>query len=95
MGDRPTSYDKEGLLACARGELFGEGNAQLPMPPMLMMDRITEISEDGGEHGKGHVIAATRLCPVAWALMAFGSSPDLILGIAAGRAAAMHLAWAK
>ena len=50
----PTSFGKEDLLKCARGELFGPGNAQLPAPPMLMMDRITEISADGGAHGKGH-----------------------------------------
>jgi 3-hydroxyacyl-[acyl-carrier protein] dehydratase / trans-2-decenoyl-[acyl-carrier protein] isomerase len=57
MADYPTSFDRDALLACARGELFGPGNAQLPLPPMLMMDRITEISGDGGEHGKGHVVA--------------------------------------
>ena len=57
MADYPTSFDRDALLACARGELFGPGNAQLPLPPMLMMDRITEVSSDGGEHGKGHVVA--------------------------------------
>ena len=46
MADYPTSFDKEGLLKCARGELFGPGNAQLPAPPMLMMDRITDVSAD-------------------------------------------------
>ena len=53
----PSSFSREDLLKCARGELFGPGNAQLPEPPMLMMDRITDISSDKGEHGKGHVIA--------------------------------------
>jgi len=43
MAEYPSSFDKEGLLKCARGELFGPGNAQLPAPPMLMMDRITDI----------------------------------------------------
>jgi len=57
MAEYPSSFDKEGLLKCARGELFGPGNAQLPAPPMLMMDRITDISGDGGAHGKGHVLA--------------------------------------
>jgi 3-hydroxyacyl-[acyl-carrier protein] dehydratase/trans-2-decenoyl-[acyl-carrier protein] isomerase len=52
-----TSYDYEDLLACARGELFGAKNAQLPAPPMLMMDRITAISRDGGKHGKGYIEA--------------------------------------
>jgi 3-hydroxyacyl-[acyl-carrier protein] dehydratase/trans-2-decenoyl-[acyl-carrier protein] isomerase len=66
MSDRPTSFDKEGLLSCARGELFGPGNAQLPLPPMLMMDRITDISADGGEHGKGHVIAEFDIKPDLW-----------------------------
>ena len=49
MADRKSSYGYEELLACARGELFGPGNAQLPYPPMLMFDRITDISETGGE----------------------------------------------
>ena len=48
MADRKSSYDYDDLLACAKGELFGPGNAQLPYPPMLMFDRITEISETGG-----------------------------------------------
>ena len=56
----------QALLACARGELFGPGNAQLPAPPMLMMDRITEISEDGGLHGKGHVVAEFDITPDLW-----------------------------
>lgn len=52
-----TSLDYEDLLACARGEMFGPGNAQLPAPPMLMMDRITHISREGGAHGKGCITA--------------------------------------
>ena len=55
MSERASSFDYEALLACGRGELFGEGNAQLPLPPMLMFDRITSIGEEGGEYGKGHV----------------------------------------
>ena len=66
MGDFPTSFDKDALLACARGELFGPGNAQLPLPPMLMMDRITDISGDRGEHGKGHVVAEFDIDPSLW-----------------------------
>ena len=66
MGLYPTSFSKEDLLKCARGELFGPGNAQLPAPPMLMMDRITEISEDGGLHGKGHVVAEFDITPDLW-----------------------------
>ncbi|MBP7001286.1 3-hydroxyacyl-[acyl-carrier-protein] dehydratase FabA [Amaricoccus sp.] len=66
MTDRPTSIDREGLLACARGEMFGPGNPQLPMPPMLMMDRVTEISADGGPSGKGHVVAEFDIDPSLW-----------------------------
>ncbi len=66
MTERPTSIDYEGLLACGRGEMFGEGNPLLPAPPMLMMDRITEISEDGGEFGKGHVVAEFDIHPDLW-----------------------------
>ncbi len=66
MADHPTSFDKEGLLQCARGELFGPGNAQLPEPPMLMIDRVTEISADGGAHGKGHVVAEYDISPDLW-----------------------------
>jgi len=50
---RKSSYTHDELIDCARGKLFGEGNAQLPLPPMLMFDRITLITEDGGEYGKG------------------------------------------
>ena len=57
MSDRKSSFGYEDLLSCGRGEMFGPGNAQLPLPPMLMFDRITEISEQGGEFGKGIVRA--------------------------------------
>jgi 3-hydroxyacyl-[acyl-carrier protein] dehydratase/trans-2-decenoyl-[acyl-carrier protein] isomerase len=63
---RPSRYDYEDLLACGRGELFGPGNAQLPLPPMLMFDRITSIAEDGGEHGKGSVRAELDVKPDLW-----------------------------
>ena len=66
MTQYPSSFDKEDLLKCARGELFGPGNAQLPAPPMLMMDRITEVSADGGEHGKGHILAEFDITPDLW-----------------------------
>jgi len=61
-----SSYTRDELLACGRGELFGEGNAQLPLPPMLMFDRITHISPDGGEHGKGEVVAELDIRPDLW-----------------------------
>ncbi|WP_121067877.1 bifunctional 3-hydroxydecanoyl-ACP dehydratase/trans-2-decenoyl-ACP isomerase [Chachezhania antarctica] len=66
MGQFPDSFDKDALLACARGELFGPGNAQLPEPPMLMMDRITEVSADAGENGKGHIVAELDITPDLW-----------------------------
>jgi 3-hydroxyacyl-[acyl-carrier protein] dehydratase/trans-2-decenoyl-[acyl-carrier protein] isomerase len=61
-----TSYDFEGLMRCARGELFGPGNPQLPAPPMLMMDRVTAIELDGGEHGKGRITAELDVKPDLW-----------------------------
>ena len=62
----PNQFDKEDLLKCARGELFGHGNPQLPEPPMLMMDRITEISDDLGSSEKGHVLAELDISPDLW-----------------------------
>lgn len=60
------AYSKDDLLASGRGGYFGPGNAQLPAPPMLMMDRITEITLDGGSHGKGHVVAELDITPDLW-----------------------------
>ena len=66
MASRQNSYDREALLACARGELFGPGNARLPLPNMLMMDRITHISDTGGAHGKGEIRAELDIHPDMW-----------------------------
>ena len=55
------SYSKEDLLACGRGELFGEKNAQLPLPPMLMFDRVIKINDSGGKYGLGEIIAEMDL----------------------------------
>lgn len=66
MTEQKTSYSYEELLSCGRGELFGPGNAQLPLPPMLMFDRITHVSEDGGEHGKGLITAELDVNPDLW-----------------------------
>ena len=63
---RQSSFSYEEILACGRGELFGPGNAQLPLPPMLMFDRIVEIAEEGGEHGKGLVRAEFDIKPDLW-----------------------------
>jgi 3-hydroxyacyl-[acyl-carrier protein] dehydratase/trans-2-decenoyl-[acyl-carrier protein] isomerase len=59
-------YTREDLLESGRGGYFGPGNAQLPAPPMLMMDRIVEISLDGGDFGKGHVVAELDITPNLW-----------------------------
>ncbi len=64
--ERQSSYGFEELLACARGELFGPGNPQLPLPPMLMFDRITRINDQGGEHGKGEIVAELDVKPGLW-----------------------------
>jgi 3-hydroxyacyl-[acyl-carrier protein] dehydratase/trans-2-decenoyl-[acyl-carrier protein] isomerase len=66
MNERATRFEYEDLLACGRGELFGEGNAQLPLPPMLMFDRIGAVSEEGGEHGKGFIRAELAVRPDLW-----------------------------
>jgi 3-hydroxyacyl-[acyl-carrier protein] dehydratase/trans-2-decenoyl-[acyl-carrier protein] isomerase len=61
-----TSFEYDDLLACARGEMFGPGNAQLPAPPMLMFDRIVEISKEGGAYGKGFLVAELDIHRSLW-----------------------------
>ena len=68
---RTESFSKEELIACGKGELIGtatEGRpiARLPLPNMLMMDRITHISDEGGEYGKGQIIAELDINPDLW-----------------------------
>ncbi len=60
------SYNFDQLLACGRGEVFGAGNAQLPLPPMLMFDRIVSITSDGGKYGNGQIIAELDVRPDLW-----------------------------
>ena len=60
------SFSKEDLLACSRGELFGPGNSQLPAPNMLMMDRIVNISDTGGEFDKRVIVAELDIDPSLW-----------------------------
>jgi 3-hydroxyacyl-[acyl-carrier protein] dehydratase/trans-2-decenoyl-[acyl-carrier protein] isomerase len=60
------AFTREDLLRCSRGELFGPGNAQLPAPNMLMIDRITHISETGGKYGKGELVAELDIHPDLW-----------------------------
>ena len=61
-----SQFSKDDLLACSRGDMFGPGNAQLPSPPMLMFDRITEITSEGGEFGKGFIRAELDVDPALW-----------------------------
>ena len=60
------SFSKEELLDCGHGNMFGIGNARLPLPPMLMFDRIIKITEDGGDFGKGEIIAEFDIDPTLW-----------------------------
>ena len=60
------SFTYDQLIECAKGILFGKGNAQLPMPPMLMFDRITNINQKGGDYDKGEVIAELDIKPDLW-----------------------------
>ena len=61
-----SSYDYDDLLACGRGEMFGPGEPKLPLPPMLMFDRITEITEGGGKYGRGLVRTELDIKPDLW-----------------------------
>ena len=63
---KQNAFTREDLLRCSRGELFGPGNAQLPAPNMLMVDRITLISEEGGKYGKGELVAELDITPDLW-----------------------------
>ncbi len=64
--ERPSSYTYEELLACGHGNLFGPGNAQLPLPNMLMINRIKHIAEAGGTYNKGEVQAEMDIKPDLW-----------------------------
>ncbi len=66
MSRFPNAIDYDGLIKCSRGELFGPGNAQLPAPPMLMFDRVTEITADKGKSGVGNVVAEQDINPDLW-----------------------------
>jgi 3-hydroxyacyl-[acyl-carrier protein] dehydratase / trans-2-decenoyl-[acyl-carrier protein] isomerase len=59
-------YNKDELIACGHGDMFGPGNAKLPTDNMLMFDRILEINSDGGSDGKGHIIAELDINPDLW-----------------------------
>lgn len=61
-----SAYGRAELITCGKGELFGPGNAQLPTDNMLMLDRITHISSEGGKHDKGQIIAELDIHPDLW-----------------------------
>lgn len=61
-----SAFTKEELVACGHGKLFGPGNAQLPVDNMLMLDRVTHISSQGGTFGKGEIIAELDIHPQLW-----------------------------
>ena len=60
------AYAKDELVACGMGDLFGPGNAKLPIDNMLMLDRITTITGDGGQYGKGEIRAELAINPDLW-----------------------------
>ena len=64
--NKKTSYTYQELIDCGNGNLFGEGNAKLPLPPMLMFDRITKISEDNGLYKKGLIKAELDIKDNLW-----------------------------
>ncbi len=66
MTIRQSSFSREELIECANGAMFGKDNAQLPAPPLLMFDRISSITETGGKHGAGTVVAELDVKPSAW-----------------------------
>ncbi len=64
--EQKNAYSYEDLIACGHGEVFGEGNARLPLPNMLMISRIVEINDNGGKHGKGYIEAELDITPDLW-----------------------------
>ena len=66
VSDKKHSFTFEDLIECAKGHLFGPGNAQLPLPPMLMFDRIVKIDDKGGLYGKGEIVAELDVKPDLW-----------------------------
>jgi 3-hydroxyacyl-[acyl-carrier protein] dehydratase/trans-2-decenoyl-[acyl-carrier protein] isomerase len=63
---RQSQYSYDELIACGHGDIFGKGNARLPLPNMLMIDRVVHISEEGGDYGKGEIIAELDISPDLW-----------------------------
>jgi 3-hydroxyacyl-[acyl-carrier protein] dehydratase / trans-2-decenoyl-[acyl-carrier protein] isomerase len=90
-------YDRDELLACGYGRMFGPGNAQLPVPNMLMMDRVLKINNDGGRFGKGEMVAELDINPDLWFFAChFPGDPVMpgCLGLdAMWQLVGFHLAW--
>ena len=63
---QPSSFDYDGLIKSGQGLLYGADNARLPAPPMLMFDRISNITDTGGAYGKGQVVAELDINPDLW-----------------------------
>lgn len=61
-----SSFSRDELIACGHGKMFGPGNGRLPLPNMLMLDRIVSISDEGGAHGKGQIRAELDIHPDLW-----------------------------
>lgn len=91
------AFDYDDLVACGQGNLFGPGNARLPLPPMLMMDRITKITAEGGAKGKGEMQAELDIRPDLWFFQChFESDPVMpgCLGLdAMWQMVGFYLAW--
>ena len=98
LPERQSSYNYEELLRQGRGELFGPGNGRLPLPPMLMLDRITHISADGGVFDKGELRAELDIKPDLWFFAChFESDPVMpgCLGLdALWQLVGFHMVWA-
>ena len=96
--EQQSSFDKEGLIKAGTGELFGPENSKLPSDNMLMMDRILKINDDGGEFGKGEIIAELDITPDLWFFDChFKGDPVMpgCLGLdAMWQLVGFHLAWA-
>ncbi len=97
LEDRKSAYSKDDLIACGKGQLFGPDNARLPLPNMLMMDRILHISNEGGSHNKGEIIAEMDITPDLWFFGChFESDPVMpgCLGLdAMWQLVGFHLGW--
>ena len=91
------SFTREDLIACGHGQMFGPGNAQLPLPPMLMFDRITHIADRGGAKNKGEIVAELDVRPDLWFFQChFEGDPVMpgCLGLdALWQMVGFHLAW--